>query len=138
MGGPQGPHGMPMGPWDPMGPRVQGPPNGSKGILWEGPHGALGNPLGSRISNGGRLYLSMQAACTTCRCLILFATDKRFHEQSSTHNLAASPIPTHSWWQARRSMVNRYCLSVACLAPRSASPRRHEHRRNHHKDLCKT
>ena len=29
------------------GPRVQGPPNGSKGILWEGPRSPPGIPCGS-------------------------------------------------------------------------------------------
>ena len=35
------------------GPRVQGPPNGSKGILWEGPRSPPGIPWGTMGSNLG-------------------------------------------------------------------------------------
>ena len=41
------------------GPRVQGPPNGSKGILWEGPRsprGPHGDPIGSNLGIPGFPY----------------------------------------------------------------------------------
>ena len=37
-------------------------------------------------------WKSMQAACTTCRGLILFATNKRLHEQSSTRYLTSKNL----------------------------------------------
>ena len=55
-GGPWGSLGAPLYPplyLGSMGPRVQGPPNGSKGILWEGPRspprGPHGDPMGSNL-----------------------------------------------------------------------------------------
>ena len=51
------PGGNPGAPWDSRVPwGVQGPPNGSKGILWEGPRaplGSHGDPMGSILGIPG-------------------------------------------------------------------------------------